>query len=106
MINRRKPVRIGDVVFNTFNFIFMLTLVVITLYPFLNTIAISFNNGVDSLRGGIYLWPRQFSLQNYKAIFVGGEVFHAFLVSVERTVLSTVLNIILTTMLAYTISRK
>ncbi|EGD47828.1 binding-protein-dependent transport systems inner membrane component [Ruminiclostridium papyrosolvens DSM 2782] len=106
MINRRKPVRIGDVVFNTFNFVFMATLMIITLYPFLNTLAISFNNGVDTLRGGIYLWPREFSLQNYKAIFIGGNVFHAFLVSVERTVLTTVLNLFLTTMLSYTLSRK
>ncbi len=106
MINRRKPVRIGDAVFNTFNFVFMATLIIVTLYPFLNTLAISFNNGVDTLRGGIYLWPREFSLQNYKAIFIGGNVFHAFLVSVERTVLSTVLNLFLTTMLSFTLSRK
>ncbi len=106
MINRRKPVRIGDVVFNSFNFVFMALLMIITLYPFLNTLAISFNNGVDTLRGGIYLWPREFSLQNYKAIFIGGNVFHAFLVSVERTVLSTVLNLFLTTMLSFTLSRK
>ncbi len=106
MINLRKPVRIGDVVFNTFNFVFMATLMIVTLYPFINTLAISFNNGVDTLRGGIYLWPREFSLQNYKAIFIGGNVFHAFLVSVERTVLSTVTNLFLTTMLSFTLSRK
>ncbi|EPR14307.1 carbohydrate ABC transporter permease [Ruminiclostridium papyrosolvens] len=106
MINQRKPVRIGDVVFNTFNFVFMATLMIVTLYPFLNTLAISFNNGVDTLRGGIYLWPREFSLQNYKAIFIGGNVFHAFLVSVERTVLSTLANLFLTTMLSFTLSRK
>ncbi|ACL74540.1 carbohydrate ABC transporter permease [Ruminiclostridium cellulolyticum] len=106
MINRRKPVRIGDAVFNTFNFVFMVLLMIVTLYPFLNTLAISFNNGVDTLRGGIYLWPREFSFQNYKAIFIGGNVFHAFLVSVERTVISTVLNLFLTTMLSFTLSRK
>jgi putative aldouronate transport system permease protein len=106
MNNTRKTVKIGDVAFNTFNFIFMLSLVVITLYPFLNTVAVSFNNGVDTLRGGIYLWPRQFSLQNYKAIFLGGAVFHAFFISVARTVLSTVLNIFFTTMLSFTLSRK
>ncbi|WP_024832833.1 carbohydrate ABC transporter permease [Ruminiclostridium josui] len=106
MINRRKPVRIGDVVFNTFNFFFMAILMIVTLYPFLNTLAISFNSGIDTLRGGIYLWPRDFSLQNYRAIFIGGNIFHAFLVSVERTVLSTVTNLFLTTMLSYTLSRK
>lgn len=106
MINQRKPIRIGDAVFNTFNFLFMTILVIVTLYPFLNTIAVSFNNGVDTLRGGIYLWPRHFTLQNYRAIFLGGDVYRAFLVSLERTVLSTVLNIFFTTMLSFTLSRK
>ncbi len=92
--------------FNTFNGTFMLVLVVVTLYPFLNTLAVSFNDGLDTIRGGIYLWPRIFSLQNYKAVFFSGTVYDAFFVSVARTVLSTVLNLFLTTMLSYTLSRK
>ncbi|WP_341281176.1 carbohydrate ABC transporter permease [Paenibacillus sp. FSL H8-0537] len=94
------------ILFNTFNTIFMLILVVVTLYPFLNTIAVSLNVGNDTIRGGIYLWPREWTLQNYKAVFVSGTIYNAFWVSVARTVLSTVLNIFLTTMLAYTLSRR
>lgn len=103
---RRKQLKIDDVVFNIFNGTFMLILAIVTLYPFINTIAVSFNNALDTIRGGIYLWPREFSLQNYKAVFFTGTVYNAFLVSVARTVLSTVLNLFLTTMLAYTVSRK
>ncbi|WP_340026659.1 carbohydrate ABC transporter permease [Paenibacillus sp. FSL K6-1096] len=84
----------------------MLCLVVVTLYPFINTIAISFNEGNDTIRGGLYLWPRAWTTQNYKAIFASGTIFDAFWISVARTVLSTILNIFLTTMLAYTLSRR
>ncbi|WIV21591.1 carbohydrate ABC transporter permease [Paenibacillus polygoni] len=94
------------ILFNTFNTIFMIMLVAVTLYPFLNTIVISFNAGNDTIRGGLYLWPREFTLQNYKAVFASGTIYNAFLVSVARTVLSTVLNIFLTSMLAYTLSRR
>ncbi|MRN51706.1 carbohydrate ABC transporter permease [Paenibacillus monticola] len=94
------------ILFNTFNTIFMIILVTVTLYPFLNTIAVSFNAGNDTIRGGIYLWPRIWTTQNYKAVFVTGTIYDAFWVSVARTVLSTILNIFLTTMLAYTLSRK
>jgi putative aldouronate transport system permease protein len=80
--------------------------VLVTLYPFLNTIAVSFNAGNDTIRGGIYLWPRAWTLQNYKAIFASGTIYDAFWISVARTVISTLLNIFLTTMLAYTLSRK
>ncbi|GIP44795.1 sugar ABC transporter permease [Paenibacillus sp. J45TS6] len=97
---------IEPILFNTFNIIFMIMLVTVTLYPFLNTIVVSFNAGNDTIRGGLYLWPRDFTLQNYKAVFASGTIYSAFLVSVARTVLSTVLNIFLTSMLAYTLSRR
>jgi putative aldouronate transport system permease protein len=84
----------------------MLALVIVTLYPFINTLAVSFNEGNDTIRGGIYLWPRFWTLQNYHAIFAGGTIYHAFMVSVARTVLSSVLNVFLTTMLAYTLTRR
>ncbi|WP_238655430.1 carbohydrate ABC transporter permease [Paenibacillus piscarius] len=98
--------RLEPFLFTTFNTVFMLCLVVVTLYPFINTIAVSFNEGNDTIRGGIYLWPRAWTLQNYKAIFASGTIFDAFWISVSRTVLSTILNIFLTTMLAYTLSRR
>lgn len=97
---------VEPVLFNTFNTIFMIILVTVTLYPFLNTIAVSFNAGNDTIRGGIYLWPRQWTMQNYKAVFASGTIYDAFWISVARTVISTLLNIFLTTMLAYTLSRK
>ncbi|NBD27817.1 carbohydrate ABC transporter permease [Paenibacillus glycinis] len=103
---RTRTLRLEPVVFHTCNAIAMLALAVITLYPFLNTLAVSFNAGNDTLRGGIYLWPRVWTEQNYRAIFAGGTIFHAFWISVARTVLSTVLSLLLTSMLAYTVSRK
>ena len=45
---------------------FMIFFVIITLYPVLNTLAVSLNDGTDALRGGIYLWPRVFTWKNYE----------------------------------------
>ncbi|MCB2307053.1 carbohydrate ABC transporter permease [Clostridium estertheticum] len=101
-----KSTKLGDKVFNTFNAIFMVVIVVVTLYPFLNILAISFNNASDTLRGGIYIWPREWTLFNFSSIFATGFLYHAFFISVLRTVISTVLNLFFTTMLAYTLSRK
>ena len=50
----KKKVQIFPIV----NTIIMILFVIITLYPVLNTLAISLNDGTDSLRGGIYLLPR------------------------------------------------
>ena len=53
-------------IFTIINVVFMVSFVVVTLYPVLNTVAISFNDGIDAVRGGIYLWPRKFALKNYQ----------------------------------------
>lgn len=108
MLPGRRPGRTGiePFLFHTFNTLFMISLVVVTLYPFLNTIVVSFNAGSDTIRGGLYLWPRAWTLQNYRAVFASGTIVDAFFVSVARTILSTLLNLFLTTMLAYTLSRR
>ena len=60
-----KKVKKKIQVFPIVNAIIMILLVIITLYPVLNTLAISLNDGTDALRGGIYLWPRKFTWKNY-----------------------------------------
>ncbi|MCL6663737.1 carbohydrate ABC transporter permease [Paenibacillus sp. FSL H8-0317] len=84
----------------------MLLVMVVTLYPFLNTIAVSFNNGLDTIRGGIYLWPREWTLQNYVSVFQNPNLTQAAFVSVARTVVGTVVQLFCTAMLAYVLSRK
>ncbi|KWX74403.1 MULTISPECIES: carbohydrate ABC transporter permease [Paenibacillus sonchi group] len=97
--------RIEPVVFHTINTIFMLFVVTVTLYPFLQTLAVSFNDGSDTLAGGIYLWPRAWTLENYRAVFISGTIYHAAFISVSRTIISTVLGVFLTTMLAYALAQ-
>jgi len=85
----------------------MIVVIVITLYPFLNILAISLNNAVDSAKGGIHILPRDFTFANYIEIFGSNDrLLKAFGMSVLRTVVGTVTGIIASTMLAYTLSRK
>ncbi len=102
----KRRTKITDTVFYIFNFLILGFVVLVTVYPFLNTIAVSFNDGFDALKGGIKIWPRIWSLQNYKSLFTNDRIFNAFKISVSRTVLQTVLNVFCTCMLAYALSRK
>ncbi|MEO3946958.1 carbohydrate ABC transporter permease [Gorillibacterium sp. CAU 1737] len=95
----------SDRLFDAGNITFMLLLVIVTLYPFLNTLAVSFNEAVDSVKGGIYLWPRAFTWENYHYVFNEATIFHATLISVLRTVIGTVASVFCCAMVAYTISR-
>ena len=84
----------------------MILLMFITLYPVVNTVAISFNDGTDALRGGIGLWPRVFSLKSYETIFADEIIYNAFFITISRTLIQTVLNVILTAMLSFALSRR
>lgn len=99
-IRRRRSV------FPFFNALGMLLLVFVTLYPVINTVAISFNDGTDAVRGGIGLWPRQFSLKSYETIFSDEAIFNAFFITVSRTAIQTVLNVVITAMLSFALSRR
>lgn len=95
-----------DKIFDISNIVFMLLIVTVTLYPFLNMFALSFNDANDSIRGGIYAWPRMWTWDNYKYIFNEASIYHATLISALRTILGTVTSVFCTAMLAYTISRQ
>jgi putative aldouronate transport system permease protein len=97
---------LGDLAFELVKGIALTFMVVVTLYPFWNTVVVSFNLGTDTIRGGIYLWPRIFTLANYKAVWLTAKIPHALMVSVARATISTLLNLFFTTMLAYALSRK
>ena len=95
-----------DIIFPVVNTIVLCLLMFITLYPVINTVAISFNDGTDAVRGGIGLWPRVFSLESYRSLLTDEQIYRAFFISVSRTFITTVLNLLFTSMLAFALSRK
>ena len=54
--------------FNIFNIAFMIFVVVVTLFPYLNILARAFNEGADTAKGGITLLPRVFTLENFGTV--------------------------------------
>ncbi len=96
----------GDKVFVVCNTLFMILFVIITLYPVLNTLAISFNDGTDALRGGIYLLPRKWTLKNYITVLQKQNLITGAYITVARTVIGTLLALVANAILAFIVSRK
>ncbi len=94
-----------DKLFDVCNYIFMIILIMFTLYPFINMFALSFNDANDSIRGHIYLWPRIWTLRNYEYVLSESNVFFATFISAARTIIGTITSVFCTAMLAYAISR-
>jgi putative aldouronate transport system permease protein len=76
------------------------------LYPFYYCLVQSFNNGYDSRVGGVYWFPREFTLENYRTVFVNPRIVSAFAVTILRTAVGTVTSLLFTAMFAYGLSKK
>jgi len=101
-----KDNSLPDRIFNVFNVIFMTCLIIITLYPFWYSVIGSFNTGLDYAKGGVYLWTRSFTFDNYKALFSDNALLQAFGVTLARTIIGTITHILFTSLFAYAFSRK
>lgn len=73
--------------------------------PFLNTIARSFSAEAPILRGDVYIWPVGFSLDAYKRVIVGGHFWLAYRNSFIITIVGTAVQMLMTTLCAYPLSR-
>ena len=81
-------------------------LIIITVYPFLNVLAISLNDPIDTMRNINFIIPRKFTWSNYAYVFKENNLLRAFLLSVARTVIGAGVGVICTAMIAYVLSRK
>lgn len=95
-----------DIAFPIINTIILILVMIVTLYPVINTVAISFNDGTDALRGGIGLWPRVFSTKAYASLLTDKDTYQAFFISVSKTAIIVLTNLFFTSMLAFALSRK
>ncbi len=100
--SKLNRITVGDIMIG----ILMLVICFVSLYPVWYTVIISFNDSSDALRGGIYWWPRKFSLESYKTVFQDTTIIRAFMVTVLRTLIGTVTSVFFTAMVGYALSKK
>ncbi len=91
--------------FDWINCAVMLLLSFIMLYPLWYCAVGSFNEGADYLRGGVFLWPRKWTLANYNAVFLDKSILNAFGVTIAKCVVGTITSLLCTSMVAYAITR-
>jgi len=96
----------GAVVFEFVNTVVMFFVLFICIYPFINIMAISFNDAADSVRGSIYFLPRIWSVESYKRIFASEALIDATTITVLRTIAGMVTNVLCCAMLAYPLSKR
>ena len=101
-IKRTRQDWILDIIIYTLSVLILF----VTVYPFYYVFMLSFNEGIDASLGGIYWFPRKFTLENYDKFFTDWKWVRGLGVSAARTLIGTILGVLFTTLVAYGMSFK
>lgn len=93
-----------DWIMDTVITVFCILILFITVYPFYFVLIISFNEGIDATKGGIYWFPRLFTFSNYTSFFTDVKWIRALGLTVVRTLVGTVITVLFTTLVSYAMS--
>ncbi|MCG7381549.1 Lactose transport system permease protein LacG [compost metagenome] len=91
-----------------YGFVYLLTIlaVVVTLYPFLYVVSISFSSVEAIDKQKVVLWPVGFTLSGYQMVLQYKELWVSFYNTLWYTVVGTLLNIVATCLAAFPLSRQ
>lgn len=95
-----------DKVVDFFVYLFAALIFLLAAYPFWLSIVLALNEGKDAQLGGIYFWPRKFTLDNFEELLRDGSWGSALVVTFSRTVLGTVMTVLFTTIVSYGLSYR
>lgn len=100
--NKRISARIGRVVIYTI----VISLGLICLLPLWNIVAISFSSSEAVTANAVGLMPVNFTIETYKMIMEDSQFWRSFSISVQRVILSLIINMILIVLMAYPLSKS
>lgn len=100
-----KP-SIGEKIFNVFNIIFMAIMIIITIYPFWYCITCSLSKDIVGNTASLMLWPKGLDFAAYKSVLSDPLILNGYKVTIFVVVVATVVNLIMTTIAAFLLTRR
>ena len=97
---------LGDRIIQGFIILVILALCLVIILPCINVLALSLNDGADAAKGGVYFFPRAFTLENFKQVFSDGSIMRAYKYTILRVVIGTLLTLIVTSLAAFALKEK
>ncbi|MGE7918073.1 carbohydrate ABC transporter permease [Viridibacillus sp. NPDC093762] len=95
-----------DRAFNIFNIVFLAIVALLVIYPLVFVLSASLSNPQYVLSGELWLWPKEFTLDAYEKVFKNEDIINGFVNTLKYTVFGTILNVIMTILAAYPLSRR
>lgn len=93
-------------IFDAVNYTLLVLIALVCILPFVYVLAVSFTAPHIVAQGGFILYPKEFSLAAYKYIFSTNTLIRSLGISIYVTTLGTLVNLVLTSLLAYPLSRR
>lgn len=104
--NKFRYMSTGDKIFTVLIYVILSLLLVIILYPLIYVIAASFSDPQAVISGKVVLWPVDVTLKGYIAVFQNHNILTGFLNSFYYLIVGVALNLVMTMLCAYPLSRK
>ena len=95
-----------DKIFTIFNYTILTLVLIVIAYPLIFVVSASFSDPQAVIRGDVLLLPVNPTLRGYQAVFKNGKILTGFMNSVFYLVVGTLLNLVMTMLCAYPLSRK
>ena len=96
----------GEKLFTIIDYALLLLLVVVIAYPLIYILSASFSSPQAVISGRVILWPVDVTLKGYRAVFQNPKIMTGFRDSVFYTVAGTAINIVMTVLCAFPLSRR
>ncbi|MFD1956656.1 carbohydrate ABC transporter permease [Paenibacillus thailandensis] len=96
---------VGNRLFDIVNYGLLSLVSILAVLPFVYVLAVSFTSPEEVARGGLILFPQEWSLAAYRYIFSTDTLFVSLLLTIYVTVVGTLINLVFTSLMAYPLSR-
>lgn len=96
----------GQIAFSVANTTFLLLAAMTCILPIIHIAALSFSSNAAASAGWVKLWPIEPNLNSYKYVFERAQFWRSFVITLQRVGLGVVINMLLTIMIAYPLSKE
>ncbi|RAV23409.1 carbohydrate ABC transporter permease [Paenibacillus contaminans] len=96
----------GRVAFVVLNYVFLTLMAAICLMPLIHVLAVSFSSSEAAAAGYVKLWPVQFTIRSYDFVSGKKEFLDALFITLKRVGIGVPLNMLLTVLVAYPLSKE
>lgn len=101
-----KRVSLSSRIFDAFVIFCMLSAIVVTIYPFLHVLSVSLSDKFEIMANRVSFYPRGLDLGSWKRVLSDTRIWTGYRNTIEYVVVGTSLNVLITSMMAYALSRR